>query len=557
MSSSLHIFKLKISRTISRALFLLANGLLVLGLASSAHAQHQRGVVWEIPQDFREAAGDLLEMHEVGIEAVRTTMVFDDGLLSLADSLGLVLYRELPFRSLTGRSLRDSLAVADSLVLLLLETGSGHSSAGPVGLTQFSDTSSDVACDELERMASLIRETGGESYYITSFVEDDRCHDRMDFVLLDALEEEDPFGKLGEWRERHETRAGLARIGLHVEKDARSGFEIEGSPEAQARFFETAFNQTEATDGRTVFFIHRWRDESGTGQHVPDPFARQYGLYTVDSDPRPALQVVRGMFLGLQTTFAFDRGVQEEDSLPWFSLLGWLLLALTALMYAASPRFRSMIPRYFFAHGFFRNAVREAREVLPLTSTAILTITGLSIGLIGSFVIKSLQETDLVLHLFQVLSQTARVSVTSTLGAPFILAILMGSIALIAMSLWMGLWMIVSGRRVPLLPSQALMLAVWPRWQVLFLLPLAMTLAAAESVPIWAVILLAAGWLGAAYWSTARTAYDLFKITSIQMGWAFAVWLLNPLIFGSVVLFGWAVLNADDASFVWHLMVRH
>ncbi len=514
-----------------------------------------QGVVWEIPPDFREAAGDLLEMKEVGVQAVRTAMVFDDGLLSLADSLGLVLYRELPFRGLTARDLRDSLQVADSLVTLLLESGGGHMSAGPIGLTQFSDTSSDVACDEIDRVSQLIQNAGVETYYASLFTRDDACHDRVDFVLIDALTQEHPFERIDVWKTYHDTRVGIARMGVNVEVDAPSGFNLKGSSEAQARFFEDNLSSLSVGDEH-LFFVHRWRDESEARHHVPDPYGRQFGLYTTDSEPRPALQVIRGFFLEYQTTFAFDRGEEPEPDKPWFSMLGWLLLALTALMYAGSPRFRSMIPRYFFAHGFFRNAVREAREVLPLTSTAILTVTGLSIGLIGSFVMIGLKETEFVAHIYRSLSQNSRISLTSVLDAPFVLAILLGSAALAIMSLWMSLWMIISGRSARLLPSQALMLAVWPRWQILFLLPLAMTLAASGPVPVWSIMALAAGWLGTAYWSTVRTAYDLYKITSLPIGPAVAVWLLNPLILGTIVFLGWALIHSDSTSFAWHLMVR-
>ena len=123
-----------------------------------------KGVVWEIPDDFQEAAEDLLEMQLMGISAVRTGLVFDQGLIRMADSLGLVLYRELPLHGLGPRSLTDSLSRADSLLLALVEQGKGYSSAGPIGLVRNSDTSSPAVCPELQRLTNILHQTGNQAY---------------------------------------------------------------------------------------------------------------------------------------------------------------------------------------------------------------------------------------------------------------------------------------------------------------------------------------------------------------------------------------------------------
>ncbi len=531
--------------------------LAILALAWSRPAQAQvvKGVVWDSPSNYREAAQDLVEMHAVGVEAVRTGVILDERILSIADSLGLIFYRELPFVRLAAWALSDSLSRADSLVTLLLEGQLRHSSAGPIGLAQFSNTASERACVALDRLAARIQEAGGQAYYSSHFIEDDLCSSQMDFVLIDGLGDPDPLTLLSRWSAAHSTPTGFARVGVFVTDVGAPGWDRRGSQEFQARFFEDLLGELD-TGSLNRIFVHRWRDQTRNGSMEADLYGRKYGLYTRDAEPRPALQVIRGFFLGTQSTFAFQRAGPDENLFPWFLLLGWILLTMVAVMYTGSSRFRSMIPRYFFSHGFFRNAVREAREVLPLTSTAMLTLTGLSIGLIASFVLTELKETSLARHLFYQLSDEGRMSITSILDAPFVFAILMGSVALVAMSLWMGIWMVVSGRRSPLLPSQALMLAVWPRWQVILLLPLAMTLASADAVPTWSILLLAAAWIGTAYWSSIRTSYDLFKITSLPLGGAVVVWLLNPLILGTMILLGWAAMNTDETMFIWNLVLR-
>lgn len=520
------------------------------------------GVDWVASGDFVDAAGDLIEMAEVGFTAVRMPPVFDRGFYTLADSLGLTLYIELPLTQLTTRQLNRMDAEADSILTMVLQAGRDHASAGPVGITRLSDTRSPRACDAIGRMATRIREAGRQAYYTTVFRDSDACVDMVDFVLIDVLGSPDPLVEMERVIEhRNVLRAGagnavsppgIAGLGVPVTRPGLVGWSVAGTPQAQARFMETALNRV-LDAGLTHVFLHRWRDVSGPIS-MPDPWERDYGLYTGTSDPRPALQVVRGILLDIQDTFAFDPGTPPDKGQPWFPVLGWIMITMTALMYAGSPRFRSMIPRYFFAHGFFRNAVREAREVLPLTSTAILTVTGLSVGLIGSFVITGLQDTALAVHWYRLLGPTGRESLTAIMGAPFVLTILLGSTTLLSASLWMGFWMAVSGRRTRLLPSQALMLASWPRWQVLILLPLAMTLNASSMVPGWAILVLGAGWVLTAFWATIRTAYDLYKITHVPALAAGLVWMLHPLVMAVVVLTIWSLFNWHHVRLAWHLL---
>ena len=515
------------------------------------------GVEWAASGDFVDAAGDLLEMAEVGLTAVRMPPVFDRGFYTLADSLGLTLFVELPFAQKTTRQLANVAAEADSILTMVLDAGRGHVSAGPIGITRLSDTASPRACEHIARLADRIRAAGREAYYTTRFGPEDACRETVDFVLVDVLGRSAPMTTLTDQVNQARApgpRFGVSGVGVPVTQPQEIGWIIPGTIQAQARFVEDALNLVHDSELSHVF-LHRWRDGTSDMFDVPDPWGRRYGLYTRSSDPRPALQVVRGFLLGIQDTFAFDRGLPPQRHQFWFPLIGWLMLAMTAMMYAGSPRFRSMIPRYFFAHGFFRNAVREAREVLPLTSTAILTVTGLSVGLIGSYVITGLQDSALALHWYRLLGAASRESLSAILGAPFVLTVLLGSVTLLSTSLWMGFWMIVTGRRARLLPSQALMLASWPRWQVLILLPLAMTLEAAGPVPRWAILLLGLGWIISAFWATIRTAYDLFKITNVPIPVTVLVWFMHPLVLSFAAIAGWSLFNWDHVRMAWHLLL--
>ena len=218
-----------------------------------------KGVVWEIPDDFQEAAEDLLEMQLMGISAVRTGLVFDQGLIRMADSLGLVLYRELPLHGLGPRSLTDSLSRADSLLLALVEQGKGYSSAGPIGLVRNSDTSSPAVCPELQRLTNILHQTGNQAYYVTNFIESDACSDAVDFVLIDALDHEHPEQLLERWKKAHQTPVGLARIGTSATPGSEPGSLIKGSPQYQARFLENVFAGLQSVQS-VGMFVHRWKD---------------------------------------------------------------------------------------------------------------------------------------------------------------------------------------------------------------------------------------------------------------------------------------------------------
>jgi hypothetical protein len=183
-----------------------------------------------------------------------------------------------------------------------------------------------------------------------------------------------------------------------------------------------------------------------------------------------------------------------------------------------------------------------------------LTVTGLSIGLIGSFVITGLKDLPLTIHWYRLLSDGTRASLAAIMDVPFVLTVLIGSTTLLSTSLWMGCWMAVTGRRTRLLSSQALMLASWPRWQVLVLLPLAMTLQATPQTPVWAILWLLLAWIATAFWATIRTSFDLYKITHVSPLSAILVWLIHPLVLGFFALLGWSLFNWEQVRFAWHLL---
>ncbi len=536
---------------------------LVLQAGPDVRAQEDvLGVVWRMPDSAEHGIIDLQDMRAAGIKAVRTGPITDSSLLVAADSFGIVLYRELPLYEYSASRLVDSTAYASSILRDLIQIGRNHTSAGPIGLAVRADVSDEAACVYFDGVtAGSGARSDQKFYYVGSFADDDACSESVDFVLLDVLDVENPLQRLGKFREKRDTPVGLASIGSWVDPTAKYGLNIPHSEERQARRLERSLSALDGKRGGTVAFVHRWRDFYNRpdidAKGSRDVYGRHYGLHDAAGRRRPSMQVLEGFLGGGQTVFAFGSSESEEKSFPLLILFGWMLILTVGILYASSPRFRYMAPRYFFAHGFFRNAVRDAREVLPIISTALLTTVGLSVGILGSLVLTTVSDTEPVLHVARILSPSVHFAMTSILSRPFLPIVLLGSISLLAMSVWMGIWMMVTSRRAPLLPSQALMLAVWPRWQLLVLLPVAMSLNTLEpALALKWLTLLVPAWLGTAMWSTVRTAFDLLKVSRCSVLSAVIVWMINPINMLLAVILAYGINYSDEILYLWHLASR-
>ncbi len=518
------------------------------------------GVVWMAPESSILATADLEDMRAAGIRVVRTGPVRDPAILAMADSLGIVLFRELPLLHYPAGKLVDSTLYAGNLLDELLRAGQGFSSAGPIGLATNADVSNPNACTYFSEVRKGARVPDDqEFYYVGSFVERDVCSETVDFVLIDALDNSDPVELVARWLQLGATPAGLASVGWWIDS-ASIGLGSPHSMEEQARSLERTIAELDQMARPPVTFVHRWRDQAGrrdAEESVRDVYGRRYGLRDPDRQPRPALNVLSAYLTTGQNVFAFPAATRPAKSLPWFVILGWILIVTVAVLYASSPRFRYMVPRYFIAHGFFRNAVREAREVLPIVSTALLTAMGLAVGLIGTQVFLTLHDTAPIKHVVGLQPIQTQSVIVAMLTDPLLSVFLLGSIALLAISAWMGVWMIVASRKAPLLPSQALMLGVWPRWQLLLLLPMAMSIhtLSPETALTWMGVLLPL-WIGTALWGSIRTTYDLMKITDCSPAVAGVVWLLSPVCVIILAVLALLIAEGDQAAYFWHLATR-
>lgn len=500
----------------------------------------------------------------MGIEAIRTPLLNDARLLTLADTLGLHIFQELPLDDVPASSLVDTLDYAQRLLSLALTQARGHSSARHFGLARRSDTSSEQACTFFNQLAEQVhRQQGGQVYYLTRFIESDRCAHTVDFVLLDALDVPSPNNLVIRWQDSHSNiPIGIGTLGTWIEAISAKGLQHPRSPESQARYLENHLTSLlAAPPALFAVFIYRWRDFESVfpspSHNLAAPKQHGYGLFTMEDTSRLAHNVVQGFYTKTQKVFAFQAGGSPGTPVPWSLLLGWLVFTMIGACYALSSRFRNMVPRYFLAHGFYCESVREGREIFLGASVVLFAALALSVGIVGSILLEVIRTTPA----FQIFLRALPIPVQSInvalLAQPWLLVLLLGSIYALATVVWTSLLSFVSRRHRLLMPGQVLMLVIWPRWPFLGILIGAMvapSLPDSQAVPY--MLILAGAWFLCTFYGLIRTLTDYRAVTRISPNVLLFLGLANPLIVFIVVCGLFALELGPTFTFLWHVATR-
>lgn len=534
------------------------------GQAQAVRPAH--GVVWQEPAESARAVSDVFRMSTMGIEAVRTAPVRHRDVLQLADTLQIRIYQDLPIRRLPAARLLDTLAYAERILAPLLRNARMHASARTFGLARSSDTSDSTACAYLDALAAYARRSGGAGvrvYYITQFIERDVCGHTVDFVLLEARGSRDPARLLDRWRAAHpDVPAGIASIGKWVDPDATFGLNVEGSAESQARFLEQALGRVLDHDAAAeAVFVYRWRDIEpefpSPAYDLEHPYRHTFGLFTQEGVGRPAADVVAGVYGRGQRVFAFPSGRRTRPGDPVTTMAGWVVVLILSIAYASSPRLRPMVPRYFLAHGFYREAVREGRDVLVTASTVLLVALSIAVALIWIVVLDAWRTHSAFLLVWRLLPTAVEEFIITLLAKPVLALILIAGVYAIALTIWSALLAFSSRRRYPVSSAQALMLAIWPRWPVILLMIAAMVLATLprETAFVPSLYLIGA-WILVMLTSTARTLYDYYSVTKVSPMRLVVGVLLNPIILLLLAAVGLALRYWPETQFVWHAVTR-
>ncbi len=522
-----------------------------------------RGVVWEAPPEPEAARRELAAMRAAGVEAVRTGLVLDERVLAAADALGLRLFQDLPVSYRSAAELRALLPAAEKRLRQALALSAGHPSARDFGLGSFNDTRAPEACAFYERLAGAARAGGARAYYTTAYPGGDRCAGAVDLVLVDARDL--PGGAAAAplvaaaQQAAGGTPVGVGGLGARVVEGAGAGLEAAGSPERQARYLESGLNALLALEAPpAVVFVHQWRDAAASvflRRAFYDPQQGRYGLHTAEGAPRPALAVVRGIYTGRQDVFAFVGGAGGPTPTPWPLLLTWSVALVLALFYAGSPRLRQMIPRYFLAQGFYRDAVREGRDILLGSSAVLLAALGCALGVLAATLAGALHPEPAYRLVMHWLPEGVREAMHGLLARPWMMIVLLGSIHALFLVFWSTILSIASRRRFPLSPGQALMLVVWPRWPMLLLMAVAVVGSALEGALALQVMLgAAAAWLALTLYAVLRTTYDYGRITRMPLHKLLLVLLAHPAVLAALAAAVLAALHPSEVGFLRALL---
>ncbi|HMB94115.1 MAG TPA: hypothetical protein VKP65_24920 [Rhodothermales bacterium] len=522
-----------------------------------------KGMVWTAPADVDRAEVDLIRMRDMGVQTVRTSLLQEERLLTLADTLGLHLFQEVPLDYLSAPELADTLAYAMRVLALALDQARGHPSARHFGLARRSDTSNPRACAFFEQLAGQVRrQPGSQVYYLSAFIEADQCAEAVDLVLLDARDVAAPESLLVRWQTVHpDTPVGLSGVGTWVSARAEPGLRHPHSSASQARYLETHLRTLLTGASPTVLFVYRWRDVEADRPSVrydmDRPYQPGFGLWTKEDVPRPSADVVQGFYTGEQTVFAFPAGAEPTPPTPWNVLIGWLVVILVTVCYAVSPRFRHMVPRYFQARGFYREGIREGRDVLLGASVLLLVALALGVGVLGSSLLGGVRAEPALQLLFQKLPLQMQETGVALLTKPWLLVLLLGSLYALSVALWTSVLSVLSRRRQQLVPGQALMLVLWVRWPFLVLMIGAMVVPALpDALARYVLAGLAAAALLVSIYAFFRTLIDYSAITYVSAYQVLLAGLLNPIVIIVLLLLLLALDLRSVLTFAYHLATK-
>jgi len=401
-------------------------------------------------------------------------------------------------------------------------------------------------------------------YYIPLFVNTDQCSGQVDFVLLDVTEAESPYTPLIDWQTIHPGRpAGVGAIGTWTLGDRIVGTQRPRSLEAQARYLENELPPLLAdTSQALAVFVDRWQD---TVQDTPVTYQRRVhvdtyrtGLHDAAGTPRPALEVVSGIYRNEQTVFAFPTGTLPLPSASWMILLGWAIVGVLIAGYAGLPRFQRMTLRYFSSHGFFRDAIRDARESVLDINILLLVLQALAAGLTGVFLLDALRIQPAFTILLGWTPEAVQGAAETLVVHPWVALLLVAGFYALNIALWSILLGVLSRQRYGgLVLPQVLTLVVWARWPFFLLMIAALVAGTWPSATWgwWGVILLVA-WLLITALSILRTLADYQTIT--RLPWALTMLLIlgYPALWLGIATTLLALSTRQEMTFIWHLLTR-
>lgn len=542
----------------TRAVPLIATLVLTAAAAfgQSRPGEPARGIVWSPPAHFADLRADLEAIAQHGVRAVRSPLILDPKVHIVADFFGLTFFQELDARFLPAARLVERRVEMASALDSAITAASGIEGPQRFGLGYWIDTSDPRACEVLEALSDRVHQSlpGAQTYYVSAFIESDLCSGAVDFVMLDAEGETSVDPLLNRWRMHGETPVGISNLGFRVRGSADAGYRSRFSPQHQARMLERLLTELLADRNLRAVFVDRWRIGPDVSPRVAADVG-DFGIIAPDGRPRPAAEVVKGLYTGNQRVFAFDAGERSGNDFSWINLISFLSVMLFGLTYYGSISLRSLVRRYFLSHSIYLEKIGDGREPTVGTSMFLLLCLSLAAAVVGVTVLTDMSGTRLWYPILDWLpawlSDPLQIGVArSGLLVP-VFAALFGLVAL----LWAAILSISTRGTKHLRFGQTLLIAVMPRWPVALIGLLALVILNWRiDAPGFVLIAVVGVWSAVVMIYTGRMLSDFLRLLGIRALWTVPVLLLGLFVLAAAV---WLIVVSNDLQpelgYLWNI----
>lgn len=515
-----------------------------------------RGFVWTPPSEPGTALQALNRMREAGATAVRVTTIPGDSVVDRADALDLRLYVDLPVPPLSAAQARGAVDQLPPNLDQIRTLAERYPAVAFVGLGDIVDSTVPDVCAALARWTERVHSEAPalQTYYVTSFrPAKDRCTESVDRVLLNLRASAAPMEHWNGWQSENQS-VGIGALGTWVRPGTAPGLEVPHSPERQARYLERALRDllTANRPAPPALFVFRWQDASGA--LLP---SRQYGLHKAEGTPRPAAAVVKGFYTGTQRVFAYPAGETPRTNHHVLLLIGWGLLAILGGIYTQSLFVRRTVVRYFTAHGFYRDALREGRDLHPGVNSLLLGVVVVAVGATSVLAARLAATRPVTERVVAALPADLASVVVRGIEQPALAGIAVATLTAVIVLVWMVALVGTARRWSRFSVAQGLLIVVWPSWPALAALPVALaTTPDSIFTPSLLALYLLAGTLSSILYYTIRVLGDYRAVTNVPWPALLPLAGLSPLTILGVALLVLAARHDVSLLFLWDLATK-
>ena len=528
------------------------------------------------PDALETSQGNASQGNESGSEEAgrEAPVSVQEQIWAHAHALGIDIWLDLPLAYRSTAQLRRMDETIRSALRELANQANPYPAVRAIGLGTGLDTAEPETCDFLETWAGILRAElpGRAVYYVTPFQpETDTCASAVDGVLLDVRGRGAAPAFVQRWQKQTPRPVAIGAAGTWVDPSAEPGLSVPHSPQRQARELETflttwlpdvndplrpvrdelqddGYVDLETADTRNApmsVFVTRWKDAA-------TPLGRAYGVYTSRGDPRPAADVLRGVYTETQRVFAFPSGEAPGPDAPRAVLFGWLIVGALAVIFARRPLFRRATVRYFSAHAFYCDSVREGRETMPVVNMLMLVLVSVATGVIAAVVAELLRPLMITEHVVMAIGPGIGAGLNEAIQRPVVAGVSVAAGVVVLLLFWALTIGMTVRQWVSLGADQVVMLIVWPCWPALLWMGAALVTASSGGAATAAgVLTLLIG--VTTITTTVRVLRDVYAVSRLPLGVTLLLALASPATVLSVTALGlWARYDVS-VTLVAHL----